>query len=149
MTVLTATKENFLVDSNILVYVHDLSSKEKQTAAARFFNANAGNPRFFLSIQNLAEFFFGITKRMGKSLFALEASECVDDFSKAATIIQYSPQTIVSAAGMVKNRQTHFWDALLAATMLENNIHLIYTENTDDFKKIPGIKAINPLKQKK
>jgi predicted nucleic acid-binding protein len=30
--------------------------------------------------------------------------------------------------------------------MKENGINKIYTENEKDFKKIPGIKVINPLK---
>ncbi|MBI2445074.1 hypothetical protein HYV43_01665 [Candidatus Micrarchaeota archaeon] len=32
-----------------------------------------------------------------------------------------------------------------AATMLENGITTIYTENVEDFEKIPGIKAVNPF----
>jgi len=41
--------------------------------------------------------------------------------------------------------KVHFWDALIAATMIENNVFTIFTENTKDFKKIKGITAINPL----
>jgi len=32
--------------------------------------------------------------------------------------------------------------------MLENGIRTIYTENTMDFKKISGIKVINPFNKK-
>ena len=37
------------------------------------------------------------------------------------------------------------WDAFIAATMIENKIFNIYTENTKDFSKIDGIKARNPF----
>ncbi len=40
-----------------------------------------------------------------------------------------------------------FWDSLLAATMKENNIFNIYTENIKDFK-VPWINAINPVENK-
>ncbi len=29
--------------------------------------------------------------------------------------------------------------------MLENGIDTIYAENTQDFRRIPGIKAVNPF----
>jgi len=40
-----------------------------------------------------------------------------------------------------------FWDALLVATMQRHGITTIFTENTGDFEKCPGIKAVNPLKR--
>ena len=39
----------------------------------------------------------------------------------------------------------NYWDAFIAATMIENKIFNIYTENTKDFLKIDGIKARNPF----
>ncbi|WP_346866156.1 hypothetical protein [Methanocalculus sp. MSAO_Arc2] len=46
---------------------------------------------------------------------------------------------------MIKERyKLHFWDALLVATMLENHIHVIYTEAAH-FKRIPGITVVNPF----
>lgn len=44
------------------------------------------------------------------------------------------------------NQKVDFWDALIAETMKENGIVKIYTENEQDFMKIPGIKVVNPLK---
>ncbi|MFQ5406347.1 MAG: hypothetical protein ACE5DI_04280 [Candidatus Micrarchaeia archaeon] len=37
--------------------------------------------------------------------------------------------------------------ALIAATMFENNCFEILTENVKEFKKIPGITAVNPFKR--
>jgi predicted nucleic acid-binding protein len=36
-------------------------------------------------------------------------------------------------------------DISLVATMLDNGVRRIYTENIDDFKGIDGIDAINPF----
>jgi predicted nucleic acid-binding protein len=36
--------------------------------------------------------------------------------------------------------------ALIAATMQENNLKTIYTENIADFKKVPWLNVVNPLK---
>jgi predicted nucleic acid-binding protein len=40
-----------------------------------------------------------------------------------------------------------FWDALIVATMEENSIDTIITENEKDFKKVKWIKTINPFKK--
>jgi len=39
------------------------------------------------------------------------------------------------------------WDSLIAETALENGIVKIYTENLKDFKKIPGLKVVNPMEE--
>ena len=60
-------------------------------------------------------------------------------------VLNYNAQTIKSAIGISSKHGIHYWDALLAATMKENNVFSIYTENEKDFKKIPWLKTINPL----
>ena len=47
---------------------------------------------------------------------------------------------------MVRVYRATFWDALIAACMLEKGIKTIVTENERDFKRIPGITIINPFK---
>ncbi len=37
-------------------------------------------------------------------------------------------------------------DAVIAASMLENNIETIYTDNEKDFRKVLGLEVINSLK---
>ncbi|NVM05179.1 MAG: type II toxin-antitoxin system VapC family toxin [Candidatus Helarchaeota archaeon] len=37
-------------------------------------------------------------------------------------------------------------DSIIIASMLENNVNKIYTDNEIDFKKYPKIKVVNPLK---
>ena len=36
-------------------------------------------------------------------------------------------------------------DAVIAASMLENNVKTIYTDNEKDFRKVEGLEVINPL----
>jgi predicted nucleic acid-binding protein len=47
-----------------------------------------------------------------------------------------------------KQHKIHFFDSLLAATMQENGISKILTENVKDFNKIAGIEAENPFDMK-
>ena len=47
---------------------------------------------------------------------------------------------------IVEAARAPFWDALIAACMLEHGIEVIVTENEKDFKNIAGITVVNPFK---
>ena len=137
-------KDEFLVDSNILVYAFDNSEGEKFVKAVAFMKKAMGDEKAFLSAQNLAEFHANITK--GKKGIPGEKSlEITKSLMEQFTILNYSGKTVLSAIKTENKHKTHFWDSLLASTMQENGITLIYTENTKDFRKIPWIMAKNPL----
>jgi predicted nucleic acid-binding protein len=55
-------------------------------------------------------------------------------------------ETVTRAIGLVKCQRVPFWDALIAACMLEHGVRTIVTENERDFKRIPGITVVNPFK---
>ena len=61
-------------------------------------------------------------------------------------VLDRREETVVHAMELVRQRRVPFWDALIAACMLENGIEIIVTENERDFKKVPGITVINPFK---
>jgi hypothetical protein len=60
-------------------------------------------------------------------------------------VIDRNAGTIMKAMEIVESVRAPFWDALIAACMLEHGIEIIVTENEKDFKKIPGITVVNPL----
>lgn len=60
-------------------------------------------------------------------------------------MIDRDANTFLKAIELVRKYRTPFWDALIAACMLENNVKEILTENTKDFMKIPEIIVTNPL----
>ena len=136
----------YLVDSNVLIYALDTSEKEKHEKAKQFMVKASYEKGARLSVQNLAEFYVNITgKRKGIALPSEIATQRLAEFSEVFRIIKYGKKTVIEAAYLQAEHKIHFWDSLLAATMIENGIKTIYTENTKDFSKVPGIKAINPV----
>jgi len=59
-------------------------------------------------------------------------------------VVGYSADTILSAHEIKKRWSLHFWDALLVATMEENRIRTIYTED-HHFERVPGLTVIDPV----
>lgn len=67
-------------------------------------------------------------------------------FMKFSTVLGYSGSTVIGALSISKEHGLHFFDALLAATMQENGIKEIVTENEKDFSKVKWMKAVHPFK---
>ena len=143
-------KDKTFIDTNILIHAHNESEKEKESRAREIIKSIfEGKQKAHLSNQILGELFLGITKRIPEPIPKQEARDIVESIIRSQNWIKlnYTEKQISLAMKLNIKYNLHFWDALIAATMLQNNIYTIYTENDKDFKKIPGLKVINPLKK--
>ena len=145
MNYMTEDSELFLVDTNILVYASEKDEGAKIQKAKELINRCwKGEITLAISSQNLGEFVHVSVKKAKLNfdeakVFAGFIAE-FHGFQK----INYNAETVISAIGIASEFKTSFWDSLLAATMRENGIFNIYTENAKDFK-LPWIKAVNPF----
>ncbi len=138
-------KEQYLIDSNILIYAYDKAAGHKYSKAKEIINdCWKGKLDLAISSQNLAEFAVVSVKKGGLSFEQVKTIITLitefDGFRK----INYSSLTVISAVSLAHEHEMSFWDALIAATMKENSIFNIYTENTKDFK-VPWLNSINPF----
>ncbi|CAG0988796.1 hypothetical protein METP2_02442 [Methanosarcinales archaeon] len=137
-----------LIDSNLLTYVFDEGEPEKREICNELVADCWKRKRdFAVSVQNLSEFYVVVTKKISNPIPAKVAKDFIEliiDFH-GWHVLNYNAQTIKSAIGISTTNGIHYWDALLAATMKENNVFSIYTENDMDFKKVPWLKTINPF----
>ena len=137
----------FLIDTNILVYAVDKREENKNLKAKELMDLCwKGKSRFAISVQNLAEFTSVSTTKV--KLEPMQAHAMVRYIVKFYGFkkLIYSGKTILSAIEIASEFNMSFWDSLLAATMKENGIFNIYTENEKDFK-MPWINTVNPLKK--
>lgn len=140
-----------LIDTNILVYLFDEGAAEKRDISHELIaGCFRSEERYSLSVQNLAEFSVVVTEKVANPM----PSEDIRRFIHTLTsfqgwnLVHYTERTVIHAHEIKEQHTLHFWDALLAATMLENHIHAIYTEDAH-FRKIPGITAMNPYEPHK
>ncbi len=133
------------LDTNILVYAVDFSDKEKHgTASAIVARALSGEQEVCVSNQVLSELYATLVRLKVPDEKASDFVESLSD--TAVKKADYSFTTVFSAIRLSRDCGAHFWDALIAATMIENGVFEILTENEKDFAKIPGIRARNPFK---
>ncbi len=146
---MTSAVDNiFLIDTNILVYALDTTNPQKQKIAKELLEKCWKKEiTYAISAQNLAEFFVVTVEKIPNKMPLEQAEQIIRDISSFShwKVLYYNAETIQKAIEHYKKTKKHFWDALLVATMLENGITFLYTENIKDFEKVNGITAINPL----
>ena len=143
-------KDEIFFDTTILVYAHDITETTKRNICKPLIESVfKGESLGVVSNQVLAELFSVLTTKMKASLPKEVAEKIVLDFIESSSWnkINYDTNTVKIAMFTSKIHNTSFWDSLICETMKENGIDKIYTENEKNFKKIPGIKVINPLKK--
>ena len=144
-------KDNLcLLDTNILVYAYDggeIDRKKHKLCKNLVAGCWNLNNEFALSLQNLSEFYVVVTKKIENPVSTKDARGIIRDIISfnGWRKINFTANTILSAIDINHRYRIPYWDALLAATMRENNILCIYTENERDFKRVPWLEIVNPL----
>lgn len=137
-----------MLDTNVLVYAYDVSEKRRRVIAEKLVDEvwNVGGG--VVTLQNLSEFFFAVTRKVQKPVPVVDAKTIVSDIlhSSRWMVIDRNAGTVMRAMELVESVRAPFWDALIAACMLEHGIEVIVTENEKDFRRIPGLTVINPFK---
>ena len=137
-------EEKALIDSNILIYMYAEDSPKRITAISLLRQCFSGKRTFYLTLQNIGEFCSASIKK-----YKLEPTK-VNTITQALLRsehflkLHYKESTVAIAIDLIKDSGLQFWDAVLAATMIENDVKTIYTEDAA-FGKIEGIKAVNPF----
>jgi len=136
-----------LIDTNILVYAFDADSGRKNFTAKELIGRSwRGKERYAVSTQNLAEFSVVVREKVAHPV----PSDDVRQFlslvmrSREWQVLGYTVKTIIRAHEIRDEYKLHFWDALLAATMEENSVRTIITEDAH-FRNVPWITVQNPF----
>ncbi|HVP94447.1 MAG TPA: PIN domain-containing protein [Methanoregulaceae archaeon] len=135
-----------MIDTNIFCYLFDArnpgKSKISRNLISRCFHSECN---YSVSVQNLAEFSVVVNEKIPVPIPWKVLSRFISDIEQFEgwNVIGYTAFTISSALECQRDYSLHFWDALLAATMKEQGIGTIYTEDKH-LSKIPWLNTVNP-----
>ena len=133
------------VDSNILIYAHDLDAGVKrERAMARLRELwDSGSGR--LSVQVLQEFYVNATQKLATPIARSTAREVIKTYGAwvhhATTV-----ETVTRATEISDLARISFWDALIVASAEEVAADELLSEDLNDGQAVAGIKVVNPLK---
>lgn len=135
------------VDSNILIYAHDLDAGVKRERAVAKLRElwNSGTGR--LSVQVLQEFYVNATQKLSTPVARSTAREVVKTYGvwvHHAT----TAETVIRATEISDLARISFWDALIVAAAEEVDADELLSEDLNDGQAIAGIQVVNPLKDR-
>jgi predicted nucleic acid-binding protein len=136
-----------LIDTNVLVYAFDADCGDKQIGAQELLaQCWKRETQFAVSTQNLAEFSAIVREKVSCPVTGEEVRVFLKGITgfKGWTILTYGADTVIRAHEIRDECNLHFWDALLTATMEENTIRTIYTEDRH-FTRVPWLTCIDPF----
>jgi predicted nucleic acid-binding protein len=135
------------VDTNILIYAHDVDAKEKHQIAKAVLNELWVNRTGALSLQVLQEFYVNVTRKIAKPLTKKSARSIVDAY--AIWCVDTTPAEMTTAFRVEDTAHISFWDALICAAALKAGAERILSEDLNAGQKIEGIRIENPFLHRK
>jgi predicted nucleic acid-binding protein len=140
-----------LIDTNILVHATGAQSLQHAKAKELRDQAAAGQFEACIAAQILTEFYAVVTdpRRFQPPLTPTQAQREMRTYlSSPLKLILPKETTVTRMSNLLGSKSVkagRIFDIFLAATMLDNGVQRIYTENVGDFQGITGIDAINPF----
>jgi len=132
------------VDTNILIYAHDLDSGVKHEAAATLLSQLWEEKTGVLSTQVIQEFYVNVTRKIPHPLSPAQARGLIDNYF-AWPIIINGTETIRRASEIEERYHLSFWDALIIAAAIQANADRVASEDFSAGVMIEGLLIVNPL----
>jgi predicted nucleic acid-binding protein len=143
--VIAAVGSKTFVDSNILIYAHDVDAGAKHQVAKSVLRQLWADRTGVLSMQVLQEFYVNVTRKIATPLAKLQARLVVDTYS--GWCIETTPKEISAAFRIEDQAQIGFWDALIVASAAKSGAIRLLSEDLSPGQRIGGLFIENPFSQ--
>jgi predicted nucleic acid-binding protein len=142
---MTGEADPCFVDTNVLVYAHDIDAKDKHEQARALMRELWESGRGGLSIQVLQEFFVTVTRKIPNPLDIDAAADAVEDYAHWAL---HTPTAIdvLDAVAIHRRHQISFWDAMIINSAARLACSIVYTEDLNDGQQFDGLVVRNPFR---
>ncbi len=137
-------RDKIFVDTNILVYAHDLSTGDRHAKAFSIIESLWEAETGVLSTQVLQEFYVTVTRKIKNPLKPTDAREIIRNYLAWPVQIN-DPEMTIQASEIAEKNNLSFWDALIVAAALRLQAKKIITEDLNHGQIIEGILIGNPL----
>jgi len=132
------------VDSNILIYGHDVDAGSRYTTARLLLRDLWAERLGVLSLQVLQEFYVNVTRKIARPLPRKSARAIVEMY--AVWCIDTTSAELTSAFRIEDEVRIGFWDALIIAAALKAGAQTILSEDLNPGQQILGLRIENPFK---
>jgi predicted nucleic acid-binding protein len=137
-------KGRIFVDTNIIIYAHDLDSGPKHDIAKTIIEDLWEEKSGILSTQVLQEFYVNITRKIPTPLFPAQARGVIENYLVWRMELN-GPETILLASEIEERYNLSFWDSMIVAAARNAEAEKILTEDLNPGQIVEGILIENPF----
>jgi len=134
------------VDTNVLVYAHDLDAGEKCETARSLLRELWSSRSGVISTQVLQEFYVNVTRKIARPISFPEARGVLDAYAAWQVESILSPD-ILRASEVQERYQLSFWDALIVVAAVKGGAEALLTEDLQAGQLIEGVRVTQPFLQ--
>lgn len=137
--------ERQFIDTNVLVYAHDVTAGAKTGRAAELIDDLWESGEGCLSLQVFQEFFVNITRKVARPLPPRVAADIIEKLGSWTT---HSPTTkdLLAAIDIHDRRKISLWDALVIRSASRLGCKILWTEDLKDGETYEGVRIRNPFR---
>ncbi|HUB39311.1 MAG TPA: PIN domain-containing protein [Streptosporangiaceae bacterium] len=132
------------VDTNVLVYAHDLTAGDKHDQARALLEELWDSRGGCLSIQVLQEFFVTTTRKIPKPLTASSAAQVIADLARWH-IHAPDSRDVLAAIDIHQQTGASFWDAMILRSAMQLGCQLLHSEDLNADQLYGGVRVHNPF----
>ncbi len=136
--------DRVFVDTNVLIYAHDLDAGDKHAVASAILRDLWSSRLGILSTQVLQEFYVNVTQRIPSPLSRAPARQIVRSYFVWQVEV-LAPDMILRASDIEERHQLSFWEALIVAAALEGGARKLLTEDLNPGQTLEGMVIENPF----
>lgn len=136
--------DRIFLDTNVLVYLYDESSPEKQARSRAILEQDPDRFRLVISTQVLQEFYVTVTRKLSRRLVEEEALVAMRGLQEFP-VVRIDVPLIFDAIRLGRKFQLSFWDALVIEAALASGCTRLLTEDLQHGMRIGDLTIENPF----
>lgn len=146
LRVMNFMNDKAFVDTNILVYAHDILSGIKHERARSLIDNLWSTERGVLSTQVLQELCVYLRRKSAKKFSVDEVQSLITDFMDWQIVVN-TPDSLIEALNIEARYQISFWDALIIQAAETSGSTILYSEDLSDGQIYGSVRVVNPLRE--
>jgi len=132
------------VDTNILVYAHDVSAGAKhqraRTLVERLWDSRLG----VISTQVLQELCVSLQRKVKRPLATKEIRALIEDYRTWEVVVN-TAESVLEGLDLAKKHKISFWDGLIVQAAEAAGASLLLSEDLSEGQRYGSARVLNPF----
>ena len=141
---MNSMEDRIFVDTNILVYAHDVSAGIKHSTAKSLILELWKSKSGCLSIQVMQEFYVSVTQKVPHPMDYIAAIGIIRDLSYWK-VHEPKVDDVLYAVDIQQRYHISFWDAMILQSALQLECSMIWSEDLNPGQVYESVKLMNPF----